>query len=63
MRLHQALLPGFIDSHSHFVLVALKLADLVIIDRNPLEVDPDDLRNLKVIETIKEGQVVYQRQE
>ncbi|WP_439102068.1 amidohydrolase [Congregibacter sp.] len=38
-----------------------KLADLVILSDNPLGVDPDDLADLKVESTYKEGQVVYQR--
>ena len=37
-----------------------KLADFVILDKNPLKVPADDLRNLKVLETIKEGRTVFQ---
>ncbi|MCP4306955.1 MAG: amidohydrolase [bacterium] len=36
-----------------------KLADLVILDRNPLTVDPMELKDLEVLETIKEGEVIY----
>jgi predicted amidohydrolase YtcJ len=36
-----------------------KLADLVILDRNPLTADPRTLRDIKVVETIKEGKTVY----
>ncbi len=32
-----------------------KLADFVILDRNPLKVDPEELRELRVLQTIKEG--------
>ncbi|HUY03711.1 MAG: amidohydrolase [Methyloceanibacter sp.] len=39
-----------------------KLADLVILDRNPLEVDAEDLLKLEVIETFKEGGSVWRRQ-
>ena len=36
-----------------------KLADLVIIDKNPLTVDPQDIENIKVVETIKEGNTIF----
>jgi hypothetical protein len=36
-----------------------KLADLVILDANPLTVPTDDLLNIKVIETFKEGKSVF----
>lgn len=36
-----------------------KLADLVILDSNPLKVNKDDIRNVKVLETIKEGRTVF----
>jgi predicted amidohydrolase YtcJ len=39
-----------------------KLADMVILDKNPLKVDPMTLKDIKVMETIKEGNRVYQRQ-
>ncbi len=38
-----------------------KLADLVILSGNPLEVDEDKLAQIKVLETIKEGKSVYKR--
>ena len=36
-----------------------KLADLVILDRNPLKVPAADIKDLSVVETIKEGEVVW----
>lgn len=36
-----------------------KLADLVILDKNPLTIDHEDIKNIKVLKTIKEGNVVY----
>ena len=36
-----------------------KLADLVILDKNPLTVPVDDLLDIKVIETFKEGKTIY----
>jgi len=36
-----------------------KLADLVILSKDPTAVDPETLDQLKVVETIKEGQSIY----
>jgi len=36
-----------------------KLADLVILDGNPLKVDPMSIKDIKVVETIKEGKTIY----
>ena len=38
-----------------------KLADLVILDRNPLKVEPMAIKDIKVVETIKEGKTIYAR--
>lgn len=38
-----------------------KRADLVILDRSPLETDPMELRDIKVLETIKDGVSIYKR--
>ena len=38
-----------------------KLADLVILDRNPLKVEPMAIKDIKVVETIKEGKTIYTR--
>ena len=39
-----------------------KLADLVILDRNPLTVDKAAIKDIKVVETIKEGNTVHRAQ-
>jgi hypothetical protein len=38
-----------------------KLADLVILDKNPLTVDPMTINQIVVLETIKDGKTVYVR--
>ncbi|ETN94182.1 amidohydrolase [Zhouia amylolytica] len=36
-----------------------KLADLVILDKNPLKIDPLNIKDIEIIESIKEGKTVY----
>jgi len=36
-----------------------KLADLVVLDRNPLKVNAKDIKDIRVLETIKEGETIY----
>ncbi|MGE5209328.1 MAG: amidohydrolase family protein [Alphaproteobacteria bacterium] len=36
-----------------------KLADLVVIDKDPLKVEPMAIKDIKVVETIKEGKTIY----
>ncbi len=38
-----------------------KLADLVILDKNPLSVDPAAIKDIKVLETIKAGKTIFRR--
>lgn len=38
-----------------------KLADFCILDKNPLKTPKEELREIKVMETRKEGKIVYQR--
>ena len=47
------------EQASKGTLEAGKLADLVILDRNPLKVDAAAIKDLRVVETFKEGTSVY----
>ena len=40
-----------------------KLADLVVLDRDPFEVEPHELKDLRVMMTLVGGDVVYERSE
>jgi predicted amidohydrolase YtcJ len=42
-------------------LEAGKLADLVILDQNPLKVEAMKIKDVKVVETIKEGRTIYRK--
>ena len=42
-------------------LVPGKLADLVILDQNPLKVAPDAIKDIQVLATIKEGETVFEK--
>jgi len=36
-----------------------KLADMVLLDRNPLKVDPMEIKNIKIVKTIKSGKEIF----
>jgi len=54
-------------AHQHFEekskgsFVVGKLGDMVVLSENPLKIDPMKIKDIKVLQTIKEGKTVYQR--
>ena len=40
-----------------------KLADMVVLDKNPLKVEPLKIKDIKVVQTIKEGKTIFLRDE
>ncbi len=51
----------YYEENSKGTLTKGKLADLVILDANPLTVNADKLKDIHVVNTIKEGKIIYQR--
>lgn len=51
----------FFEENMKGTLTPGKLADMVVLDKNPLKVDPMTLKDIVVLETIKEGIAVYKK--
>ena len=49
----------YFEEASKGTLEAGKRADLVILERNPLKVDPAAIGSIRVVETIKDGRTIY----
>lgn len=51
----------YFEEDSKGTITPGKRADLVILDKSPLEVNPKDIKDIKVMETIKDGKTIYRR--
>lgn len=51
----------FFEKEKKGTLTVGKLADMVVLDKNPLKVDPMTLKDIVVLETIKEGKTIYEK--
>ena len=36
-----------------------KFADVGVLDRNPLKIDPDEIRKIRVLATVRGGMITY----
>lgn len=52
----------YFEEDSKGSIKAGKRADLIILDKSPLEVETMDIRNLVVVETMKDGETVFSRE-
>lgn len=52
----------FFEEDSKGTLTKGKLADFVILDKNPLTVVPMEIKYIKILETIKEGKSTFVRE-
>lgn len=52
---------SYFEENSKGSLEIGKLADMVILDKNPMTIDPMTIKDVKVLETIKEGTILYQK--
>lgn len=48
----------FEEAFKGFLTVG-KLADFVMLDKNPLKVAPQEIKDIRVMQTIKEGKTIY----
>lgn len=51
----------YFEEKSKGTLTAGKLADFVILDKNPLKIKPLDINTIQILESIKEGKTVFKK--
>ena len=49
----------YFEENSKGTITKGKLADFVILDKNPLKIEPMKIHDIQIIESIKEGKTVY----
>ena len=49
------------EEASKGTITAGKLADMVILDRNPMKVDSMEIKDIQIVKTIKNGKDLYVR--
>ena len=52
---------SFAEEKSKGTLTPGKLADFVILDKNPLKINSLEINKIKIVESIKEGKTVWKR--
>ena len=48
------------EEHLKGTIEAGKVADLIVLDKDPLAMEPDEVRNIHVCATFKDGRVVFE---
>lgn len=51
----------YFEEYKKGSIKAGKLADLVILDHSPFEIEPMEIKNIKVLKTIKDGNVIFEK--
>jgi len=51
----------YFEENTKGTLTAGKLADMVVLDKNPLKIEPGAIKDIQILETIKEGKTVYKK--
>ena len=51
----------YFEENEKGTISAGKIADVVILDKNPLCTEHDDIKDILVLETIKDGKTVYKK--
>lgn len=51
----------YFEEDSKGSITVNKIADLVVLDRNPLKVETTEIKDIQVLETIKDGNTIYKR--